>query len=252
MRIGACAVAFACAIIQASAKQIFSNNGTTSGWTFINHEHKGTVREVTNVVYQGSTAIKATQIYDPDYTGRYHSEVAKFNVYRWGDQGFYGFAFRLQRDWQFDSPQTYNIAQFIADFGDTGCDDWMPSSMVWLQGDQLYSRVRFGTICDQQTTTYQNLADVTAGEWHKIVIQSSWATGGEGFYKIWYDGKKILDKQNIDTTVEDDRYFSFRVGLYANGWHDDHQMKGTQGTRSVWVDKIAAGTRFADADPDQW
>jgi hypothetical protein len=29
-------------------------------------------------------------------------------------------------------------------------------------------------------------------------------------------------------------------------------MLGTQGTRSVWYDEIAAGTTFADADPDKW
>ncbi|KAF7596681.1 hypothetical protein BBP40_000604 [Aspergillus hancockii] len=234
------------------ATQIFSNTGTTSGWNSINQEHKGTVQQVTNVVYQGSTALKMTQVYDASYSGRYHSEVVKNNVYKLGDEGFYGFAFRLQDAWQFSPAQSYNLAQFIADFGDTGCDDYMPSSMVWIVGDQLYTRVKTGSVCAQKSTIYSNLATVSAGAWHKIVIQAKWRDDGTGHYKMWFDGVKVLEKYNIDTTVDDGRAFQFRVGLYANGWYDDKGMKGTQGTRQVWFDEIAAGSTFADADPDQW
>lgn len=238
--------------LTAQATQIFSNTGTTSGWDSTNKEHSGTVQQVTNVVYQGPTALKMTQIYDPSYSGRYHSEVVKNNVYKRGDSGFYGFAFRLQDNWQFSPAQSYNIAQFIADFSDTGCDDYMPSSMVWLVGDQLYTRVKQGSICSQKTQTFPNLATVSAGTWHKIEIQATWKSDGTGQYKLWFDGKKVLDKSNIATTIDDARAFQFRVGLYANGWHDDKGLKGTQGTRSVWYDEIAAGSTFADADPDQW
>ncbi|KAI9661161.1 MAG: hypothetical protein M1821_009488 [Bathelium mastoideum] len=234
------------------ATQIFSNHGTLSGWDSTNVEHEGSLQEVTNVYYEPSTALKMTQVYDSSYTGRYHSEVAKEAVYKRGDTGFYGFAFRLQQDWQTSPAQSYNIGQFIADFTDTGCDDWMPSSMVWVLGDQLYSRVKYGTICDQQITTYSNLATIEPGVWYKVEIQASWQTDGTGYYKMWLNGTKVLEKYNIDTTIEDDRPFDFHVGLYANGWHDDKTLKGTQGTRQVWIDEVAAGSTFADADPDQW
>lgn len=169
--------------IPSHATQIFRNTGTTGGWDFINREHKGTVDQVSNVVYEGSTALKMTQTYDPAWTGRYHSEVVKNNVYRRGDTGYYGFAFRLSDTWQFSPTQNYNIAQFIADFTDVpgNCDDWMPSSMVWLVGNQLSTRVKQGTLCAQRTETFSNIATVTAGVWHKIVIQASWKTDGTGF-----------------------------------------------------------------------
>ena len=238
-------------VVPAEASVIFHNTGTTSGWNSINQEHNGSVTSVTNVVYKGSTAIKCTQVFDSSYTGRYHSEVVKNDVYRLGDTGFYGFAFRLQADWQFQN-QSYNIAQFIADFSDTGCDDFMPSSMVWLIGNQLSTRVKQGTPCNQQTVTFNNLATVSAGVWHKIVIQAKWASDTTGFYKLWFDGAKVLESFNIKTTVADSRFFQMRVGIYANGWHDNGHMVGSQGTRSIWYDQIGAGTTFADADPDQW
>ncbi|CAG7918000.1 unnamed protein product [Penicillium olsonii] len=238
--------------LTASATQIFQNTGTTSGWDSTNKEHSGIVQQVTNVAYKGSTALKMTQVYDSSYSGRYHSEVVKNNVYKRGDTGYYGFTFRLQENWQFSPAQSYNIAQFIADFGDTGCDDYMPSSMIWIVGDQLYTRVKQGNICAQKTQTFPKLATISAGEWHKIEIQATWKSDGTGVYKIWLDGKNVLDKSGLATTIDDDRAFQFRVGLYANGWHDDNGMKGTQGTRQIWYDQIAAGSAFADADADQW
>jgi hypothetical protein len=238
-----------------SATQSFANRGTTpAGWDFVLKEDKGTVDQVTNVVYGSSgTAIKVTQTYDPGYTGRYHSEVHHFQAYHRGEQGFYGFAFRLQDDWQFAPAQSYNLAQFIADFTDTGCDDWMPSSMVWIVGNQLASRVKTNTVCAQVTTEFLNLATVSAGTWHKVVIQANWQNDDTGFYKLWFDGVKVLEKFNIATNIDDTREFQFHVGLYANGWHDDAGgMKGTQPFRQVWYDQIGMGTTFADADPDQW
>ncbi|KAL3480574.1 polysaccharide lyase [Aspergillus californicus] len=238
-------------VLTGHATQTFSNTGTLSGWDSINREHLGTVDEVTNVVYEAPTAIKVTQTYDAGWTGRYHSELAKNDVYGRGDTGFYGFAFRLEQAWDFTS-QSYNIAQFIADFTDTGCDDWMPSTMIWLIGNQLYARVKTGTICDQHIDTFANLATVSAGEWHKIVLQVNWQSDATGYFKVWFDGVKVFERYNIPTTIAHDRLFQFRVGLYANAWHDEGRLVGSQGTRQVWYDEIGFGTEFKDADPAQW
>jgi hypothetical protein len=91
----------------AQATQLFSNTGTLAGWDTFTHENKGTVQEVTNLVYNGTTALKMTQVYDPSWTGRYHSEAVKYNAYKKGDTGFYGFAFRLQADWELVQTQTF-------------------------------------------------------------------------------------------------------------------------------------------------
>ncbi|KAF3396393.1 hypothetical protein F1880_006616 [Penicillium rolfsii] len=193
-----------------------------------------------------------TQIYDPSWSGRFHSEKSKAAVYKLGDQGFYGFAFRLQENWQFSPAQSYNLGQFIADFSDTGCDDWMPSSMVWIVGNQLYTRLKYGSICNQQIRTFSNVATVSAGEWHRVTIQANWQSDNSGYYKLWFDGTKVVEIYNVPTMINDGRAFDMHVGIYANGWHDDGGMKGTQGTRQVWFDQISVGTTFSDADPAAW
>lgn len=101
-------------ILSVQATQLFSNRGTITGWDENPvPEHKGTIQEVTNVVYKGPTALKMTQTYDSTYTGRYHSEVKKYNVEKRGDEGFYGFAFRLSSEWDFQGTQSYDICKFL-------------------------------------------------------------------------------------------------------------------------------------------
>jgi Polysaccharide lyase len=233
------------------ANPYFLNAGTMSGWDGANVEHEGTLFQVTNVVYKGSTAIKATQTYDRSYTGRYHSEVMHSNGYKLGDASYYGFAFRLAEDWAFDE-QSYNIAQFIADFSDTGCDDWMPSTMVWIVGNQLSTRVKHGSICHQSIKEWRGIATVSSGTWHTIEIQASWKSDGSGYFYMWFDGTQVVSGSGLPTTINDGREFQFHVGLYANGWHDDKKMVGNQPFRQVWFDEIVMGRTYADADPAYW
>lgn len=249
----------------------FVNHGKTSGWLDVPPEAKGTKAEVTNVVYRGSSGLKVTQTYIPDYTGRYHSEFTYPNGYKRGDTKFYGFAFRLADAWEFDPPQTFNIAQWIADFGDTGCDDYSPTSMVYLRGRTLYSRVKTGQLlpgkkcppdnnkgdCSggkncQNTREFALATNIDGGVWYRLTFQITWAADATGQFKTWINGTKVHEEYEIPTTLLDDkRVFSFRVGLYANGWHDDKEMYGSQSFRQVWIDEVGIGSEFKDADPDR-
>ncbi|KAL2173013.1 polysaccharide lyase family 20 protein [Thermothelomyces heterothallicus CBS 202.75] len=232
------------------AKQIFTNRGTLDGWGGKQTEHKGEIKEVSDVFYDQPPALVMTQTYDKSYTGRYHSEVRVLNAYKHGDTRFYGFAFRLPPDWQFEPAQSYDLAQFIAPFDQ--CDSYMPSTMFWAEGTKLFTRLKTGSVCNQKTTKLPLNVTLTAGEWHKVVIEARWASDSTGYFRLSYDGEQVVDVQNVATTVSEDVPFQFRVGLYANGWHDDNGMKGTQGFRQVFYDKIAIATTEKEADPDSW
>ncbi|KAH0531097.1 hypothetical protein TsFJ059_005651 [Trichoderma semiorbis] len=240
------------------ATQTFQNSGTKAGFDYVLTENKGQVLEVSDITYKGSSALLMQQTFTPGYTGRYHSEVYHNQGYKRGDELFYGFMFRLSSAWEFDQ-QSYNIAQFIADRPGAGCedDDWMPSSLIWIEGNQLNSRIVSGNYkqpdCSRSFTGTGNIATVSAGVWHKVIIQAKWVSDSSGYYKMWFDGNKVYEHYNIATTTNDDYEFAFRVGLYANGWHDNnHQMVGNQGFRQIWYDEVAVGTTFKDVDPDQY
>jgi hypothetical protein len=246
----------------------FHNSGTVNGFDHLSVEHNGSMGDSTSSVYKGTTAMKSYQVYDSTYHDRYHSEVVKTNAYQRGDTGFYGFAFRLQADWQFQN-QGYVIQQFIADFTQVSghCDDWMPTSMIWIYGHELHTRVKSGNNCNEIANPSNALntgsggwvlpsaiggsaLQVTAGVWHTVEIQALWKSDTTGFYKVWYDGVKVLENYNIATTTTDQQSFEYHVGLYANGWHDDGHMVGTQAARSIWYDQVGIGSSYADANPN--
>ena len=131
----------ACSVSHATV--IFHNYGTTSGWSSFNLDSPDSITQSTSQVYKGTTSIKSQVVYQgTGYTGRYHAMVSLDNVYHPGDTGFYGFAFYLRSSWEFDNQQ-YQLFQFKGDFTDTGCDTWMPSTMVWIQGNQLTTRRKY-------------------------------------------------------------------------------------------------------------
>jgi hypothetical protein len=244
--------AFCCAPALGRATVLFHNTGTLSGWDGSNLDANCSLTESTSQVYKGTTSIKSQVNYNSGYTGRYHAMKYKNGVYHPGDTGFYGFAFFLQSAWDFQNQQ-YQLFQFIADFSNTGCDDFMPSTMVWIYGNQLNTRRKYGSICDQHIQTYSNLATVSAGVWHRVVIQALWKTDSTGYLKLWFDGTKVLENFNIATTISDpsNRYYRMDVGIYANSWHDEGRCLGST-TRYAYFDQIGWGTTFADADPAQW
>ncbi|KAI2639859.1 polysaccharide lyase family 20 protein [Hypomontagnella submonticulosa] len=241
--------------ILVSAAPTFKNHGTVAEWDGTNHEHKGTVTQVNSASYKPDTSIKVVQIYDPSYTGRYHSEVFKTDVYKVGDEGFYGFAFRLHSEWDTSGSQSYNIAQFISDLTDnpdnTCGDGFIPSMMMWVEGNQLMIRSKGGDMCHGTLKKFK-VGTVKPGDWHRVVLQAKWRSDSSGSYKVWFDGKEALEQSNIITTYRDSQKkfgFQFRAGLYANSWHDDKRMEGSQGTRQLWIDEVGIGSTYEDADP---
>lgn len=68
-----------------------------------------------------------------------------------GDTGLYGFAFRLTPNWDTTPGRSYVIAQTIANFKDsplnTCKDNWIPSMMLWVEGNQLKVRRKGSNMC---------------------------------------------------------------------------------------------------------
>jgi hypothetical protein len=123
----------------------FHYDGDMTTFNEVHPEHKGTIKYHRGEIYTPPEAntpfsdrsLEFTQVYDPSYTGRYHSEISLYNAYTPGQKGYYGFAFKLPQDWQF-TPDTMTLMQFIGDFN--GWEEkgllgkgWSPSTKVWIK-----------------------------------------------------------------------------------------------------------------------
>ncbi|OAG12673.1 uncharacterized protein CC84DRAFT_1227251 [Paraphaeosphaeria sporulosa] len=267
----------------AFATREFVNHGTTSGWpsTWIDPNTKGYVENSTSAFYGKSQSLKFGQEYlGSSYEGRYHAEKIYSNGYKRDEEKYYGFAFRLHSEWEFD-PQSYNLAQFGANFNDIkwngeSCDDFSPTTMIWLNQTKLFARTKHGQMikgqkcppddqkwnCDlgpncQVTESFQlksetsSIGEIKAGVWYRLTFRVKWKSDDTGIFQAWLNGTQVADKSKLKTTLLDDhRDYEFRVGLYANSWHDEKKMVGSQPKRQLWIDEIGVGSTFADADPD--
>ncbi len=242
-----------CAVTPVSQAVVwFRNTGTvSSGWDGSNLDANCSIANSTSVIYKGSSAIKATATYNSSHTGRYHAMKVKNNGYKLNDTGFYGFAFYLSSSWDFTGSQQYQLFQFIANYANTGCDDWQPSTMIWIAGNQLATRRNYGSsACNRSTTSHTGLATVSRGVWHRVVLQARWVNSSSGFMRLWFDGRQILNV-NGPTTINDPRSYRMDVGLYANSWYDQKRLVGS-GNRQAWFDNISTGSTYAEADPAAW
>lgn len=192
-----------------------------------------------------------------NYTRGYHRNQSKY----------YTFAFRLHSEWEFTS-QSYNLGQFIADFTDTRCDDASPTTMIWLIGNTLRTRVKYGQLlpnhpcppddrkwdCNfapnancQVLQEFELAKGIEAGRWYKVTLRAKWRSDATGEFQAWVDGVEALPTWKGTTTLLDDgREFQFRVGLYANSWFDQKKLVGSQSRRQLWIDEVIVGSAPED------
>ena len=140
----------------------------------------------------------------------------------------------MKSDWEFDESYAHGdkvnnnriaIAQFITHFRDVDCGKQskgaVPTTMVWLQNDRLYVRLRSGMVCSEESGDVHEfkVGAVVPGQWHTMVFGAMWHKEDKGWFKVWYDQKLRYDEQNIRTFLDtDSRLFQFRVGIYPN-WY---------------------------------
>lgn len=177
---------------------------------------------------------KFMQNYDQSYRGRYHSEVLLSNATKIGLTQYFGFVFRVPKNWEFTRSigsgkqlmhNRVSIAQFITSFKDWDCGRHrklgVPGVMLWIQDDNFYIRLRTGSVCDDHGANIVEfrVGKIQRGIWHSVVFGGKWSKNKDGWFKVWYDKDLKVDKSRIRTWMDvDDRAFEFRVGIYPNWW----------------------------------
>ena len=257
----------------------FFNNGTLLGWTSRHSEAKGTVSEIMGNCFDGSTlekdatedialvrrfdhCLKFTQTYDPNYRGRYHSEVVLKGAAKVGTSAYYGFAFRLPENWEMDNNR-YSIMQFITSFRDVDCPGDTkkganPSTMVWIEGQLLFTKLRYGDPChDGGNIREFQVGKITPGRWHTLLLGVKWHPDNQGWFKVYLDKKIRVNEKSVRTIHDtDERLYEFRVGLYPwwcvgdmPGARHPFIQPGHQATREIVIDNIGFGPHISDGNP---
>ena len=240
-------------VVPLGASVVFENSGTSTGWSQLYVENQGSVTSVSSPAYAGTTSMRCRQIYTSGYGGRYHSEGRQEGSagQQRGNDEYYGFAWYLPSNWQFVD-QKYNVQQFIANFTELGCSGGQPTTQMKLRNRLLDVRLAWGDPCARELAYYTVAPSVTPGVWHRVVMHGRWRSDNTGAFQAWYDGSQTVNLSNLPTIPPTDKNYTFVVGLYADGWHDDGTMVGTQSTRDMFFDNIRVATTYGETDPASW
>jgi len=99
---------------------------------------------------------------------------------------------------------------------------------------------------DGKYTFHNNLCDCGSesidpvGKWTDILIHVNWSPGQDGFYKIWADGKMVMDRAG-PTMYEKKNKAYVKIGIYRNGVEQLWNLDRDGGTTIVYYDNIRTG-----------
>jgi len=239
------------ALLAATSSQAtvyFQNTGTVSGWNSPNvnpvpGDDKGTVTQVTSPTYKTSTALKATQTYDPAYSARtgykggYHAEVVKFGFSASGDK-YFGQAIMLPSSWLFHNTGNDTFEQ-VSSENPSG-----PWSLTYIQGTSV------------KCSTVGTVGTISKGVWTRVVIHYKF--GSSGACEVWLNGARKISKTGINVTANGSPTVRWSNGIYCTAWRNHKPTDPDAGdlfnqlTRTIYHDQFRVASTLAEADPLNW
>ncbi|HTX20399.1 MAG TPA: heparin lyase I family protein, partial [Candidatus Aquilonibacter sp.] len=225
-------------ICQNSRAQIiyFQNDGNKEGWPNYPQtpEADGTINDVANPVYQGTTAIQFTQTWLTNYTGRYHSEVDYQNTQGVGDDRYYRITLFLPTNWIYTNSNVC-IQQWA------GSGPWL---IMEIRGNDL--------VMLPHITGIQTLQTMPLGQWTRIVTHLN-TSSSNGLFQVWVNGIQRLNLTgNFSPTNAGSTEVRWSTGAYVTGWYGVTNAAPNPSFIELYGDNYRITDDFTDADTPYW
>ena len=89
---------------------------------------------------------------------------------------------------------------------------------------------------------YIDLGAIPKGKWIDWVVHIKYSHTNTGVLEVWKDGEKVIDRQNMPNTYNDEKYPYFKFGVYKWSWGN----LSTQ--RTIYYDEVKIGNRYSSYD----
>jgi len=213
----------------------FQNDGNKEGWP--NYPQKpeaiGTIDDITNPVFQGTTAIKFTQTWLTNYTGRYHSEVDFQNTQAVGDDRYYRTTVYFPTNWIYTNSNV-SIQQWA------GGGPWL---IMEIRNNNL--------VMLPHITGIQTLQNAPLGQWLRIVTHLN-TSSVNGKFEVWVNGIQRLSLTgNFSPTNAGSTEVRWSAGAYVTGWYGV-LTPPTPSYIELYEDNYRITSTFAEADAPYW
>jgi len=217
----------------------FQNNGTKEGWPNYPQkpEAKGTISDVSSPVYHSTSAIKFTQTFEKNYTGRYHSEVDMEGASNTGLDRYFGMTVYLPAGWPYAKDQV-NIQQWA------GTGPWI---IMRIDGPDLMVLFDHLPGLNGEPHIYHNMP---IASWTRIVTHIHSVASG-GIFEVWVNGKKVLSQKGDFVAPGNGGKIRWSTGCYVSGWFQKSSPQGPS-ERIVYGTHYRVASSYAEAEPANW
>lgn len=217
----------------AQATVVFQNDGTCENWPNYPQtpQAQGTISDITSPTYVGPTAIKFTQTWIPNYSGRYHSEVVYFNSQQTGDDRYYGLCVYLPANWPYAN-DNISIQQWAGD------GPWI---IMEVRGSNL--------VVLPHVTGITTIAPMPVGQWVRIVTRLR--STSNGLFEVWVDGARKISISGDYTPNSASGQVRWSCGEYVTGW-TGLTTQPNPSYRELYEDHFRIASSEAEAEPTAW
>jgi hypothetical protein len=89
---------------------------------------------------------------------------------------------------------------------------------------------------------YIDLGEIPKGEWIDWVVHIKFSHTNTGILEVWMNGDKVIDRQNMPNSYNDEKYPYFKFGVYRWDWGT------TTSQRAIFFDEVRIGNGNSSYD----
>ncbi len=231
-------------------KETFENpelyNNPQAGDFYLEHAENHSFSIEENIVKEGSQAgrfeIKKS---DSKIWGGHRTEMSQAqNTAR--AEGWYGFSQYFPAS--YTSGSTGEVIGQWHDQADDGEHvDRSPSNTLLTVDGRIKWMARWDAdkIMDSGYSDgleYIDLGAIPNNEWIDWVVHIKYSHTNTGILEVWMNGEKVIDRQNMPNSYNDDAYPYFKFGVYKWNWGSDSSQK------VIYYDEVRIGTENSSYD----
>ncbi|SHN04112.1 protein of unknown function [Salegentibacter salegens] len=177
---------------------------------------------------------------DPKLYGGYRSEMAQVTSTTL-EEGWYGFSQYFPDSYISDATEEV-VGQWHdqPDIGETTARS--PSNAIITGNDRIRWMIRWDSTRIKQDNNseglhYIDLGKIPKNKWIDWVVHIKYSHTNTGILEVWMDGVKVIDRQNMPNSYNDEKYPYFKFGVYKWKW-------GTAATqRVIYYDEVRIGDK---------
>ncbi|PRX39829.1 polysaccharide lyase, partial [Salegentibacter salegens] len=122
-----------------------------------------------------------------------------------------------------------------------------PSNAIITGNDRIRWMIRWDSTRIKQDNNseglhYIDLGKIPKNKWIDWVVHIKYSHTNTGILEVWMDDVKVIDRQNMPNSYNDEKYPYFKFGVYKWKW-------GTAATqRVIYYDEVRIGDKNSSYD----